>query len=111
MIKNRIVIFAATFLVVCFFFLAIPDKGYSQFQPNCCMISEDSCRTQLPGIGCDGMLFFVSTCNTTINRCVPNVGETETQNVPTLSQWGLIATAGLLGFVGFVVVRRRKAAA
>ncbi|MEM7009752.1 MAG: IPTL-CTERM sorting domain-containing protein [Thermodesulfobacteriota bacterium] len=30
--------------------------------------------------------------------------------VPTLSQWGLIATAGLLGIIGFIVVRRRNLA-
>jgi len=29
-------------------------------------------------------------------------------SVPTLSQWGLISMAGLLGFVGFMVMRRRK---
>ena len=28
--------------------------------------------------------------------------------VPTLSQWGLIATAGLLGIIGFLVIRRRQ---
>jgi len=32
-------------------------------------------------------------------------------NVPTLSEWGLIAMAGILGLVGFMVVRRRKAVA
>jgi hypothetical protein len=31
--------------------------------------------------------------------------------IPTLSEWGLIAMAGILGIVGLVVVRRRKAAA
>jgi len=34
----------------------------------------------------------------------------ETQ-VPTLSEWGLIAMAGILGIVGLMVVRRRKATA
>jgi len=29
-------------------------------------------------------------------------------NVPTLSQWGLIALASILGIVGFMVIRRRK---
>jgi len=29
-------------------------------------------------------------------------------NVPTLSEWGLIAMAGLLGMIGFIVVRRRQ---
>jgi hypothetical protein len=28
---------------------------------------------------------------------------------PTLSEWGLIAMASLLGIVGFMVMRRRKA--
>ncbi len=34
-----------------------------------------------------------------------------TQEVPTLSEWGLIAMAGLLGIVGFMVVRRRQVVA
>ncbi|MCH8014807.1 MAG: IPTL-CTERM sorting domain-containing protein [Candidatus Dadabacteria bacterium] len=28
--------------------------------------------------------------------------------IPTLSQWGLIAMATILGIVGFMVIRRRK---
>ncbi len=31
--------------------------------------------------------------------------------IPTLSEWGLIAMAGVLGIVGLLAVRRRKAAA
>ncbi len=31
--------------------------------------------------------------------------------VPTLSQWGLIAMAGILGIIGFMVIRRRKVTA
>ncbi len=31
--------------------------------------------------------------------------------VPTLSEWGLIAMAGILGIVGFMVIRRRRASA
>ena len=34
-----------------------------------------------------------------------------TRNVPTLSEWGLIAMAGILGLVGFMVIRRRQATA
>ncbi len=34
------------------------------------------------------------------------------ENIPTLSEWGLIAMAGIMGLVGlFIVMRRRKAAA
>jgi hypothetical protein len=31
--------------------------------------------------------------------------------IPTLSEWGLIAMAGILGIAGFMVIRRRKVAA
>ena len=31
------------------------------------------------------------------------------RNVPTLSEWGLIATAGILGLAGLIVIRRRAA--
>jgi len=31
--------------------------------------------------------------------------------IPTLSEWGLIAMAGILGIVGFMVMRRRKVSA
>ena len=34
-----------------------------------------------------------------------------TRNVPTLSEWGLIALAGILGLISFMVIRRRKAIA
>ena len=33
------------------------------------------------------------------------------QRIPTLSEWGLISMAGILGIVGFMVVRRRKVTA
>jgi len=33
------------------------------------------------------------------------------RNVPTLSEWGLITMAGILGIVGFMVIRRRKVTA
>ncbi len=33
------------------------------------------------------------------------------ENVPTLSEWGLIAMAGIIGLVGLMVMRRRKVAA
>jgi len=36
---------------------------------------------------------------------------TEVSPIPTLSEWGLIALAGILGIVGFMVMRRKKASA
>ena len=32
------------------------------------------------------------------------------RDIPTLSEWGVIAMAGILGIVGFIVIRRRKVA-
>jgi len=32
-------------------------------------------------------------------------------DVPTLSEWGLISMVGILGIVGFMVLRRRKVSA
>ena len=32
------------------------------------------------------------------------------RNIPTMSQWGLIATAGIMGMIGFFVLRKRKPA-
>lgn len=34
----------------------------------------------------------------------------QTRNVPAVSEWGLIAMAGILGIAAFMVIRRRKAA-
>lgn len=38
-------------------------------------------------------------------------GEDGVSSVPTLSEWGMIAMASILGIVGFIIARRRKAAA
>jgi len=39
------------------------------------------------------------------------IPDQEPRTVPTLSEWGLIAMAGILGLVGFMVLRRRKVTA
>ena len=41
-------------------------------------------------------------------ECV-NWDFTAVEIIPTLSEWGLIAMAGILGLVGFIVLRRRLA--
>ena len=38
-------------------------------------------------------------------------GQCFESDVPTLSEWGLIIMAGLLGIIGFMVIRRRKVTA
>ena len=63
--------FVIAFLIIGFFFLALPEMGYS---------------------GSNGTSMQVV-------------------DVPTLSEWGLIAMAGVLGIVGYLVIRRKKASA
>ena len=38
-------------------------------------------------------------------------GNESVKDIPALSEWGLIALAVAIGIIGFVVFRRRKAAA
>jgi len=112
MIKNRISLFVATFLVIGFFFLALPEKGYSGVSldpPRGCCQAEGSCfnvRTLVcisepPSIG----PFVGEFCNEETDLCMAPPA------VPTLSEWGLITMAGILGIVGFMVIRRRKVTA
>jgi len=48
-----------------------------------------------------------------LNECLnwDSPPATSPTNIPTLSEWGLIAMAGILGIVGFMVMRRRKVTA
>ena len=78
MIKNRFSLFVTTFLIVGFFFLALPENIFGN--------SETASPTMGP----------VAT------------------SVPTLSGWGLLSLAVVLGILAiavFMVMRRRKAAA
>ena len=164
MFKNRFSLFIATFLIIGFFFLALPDKGYSgvntlgccnpggdtctgcelgdcaireaecfdeldgisfttgdvcdlsinsctdNFEgPGCCVISAGNCNNnQLIG-ACDegeGMAWFLDTDCSEVPQC-----QIVNTPIPTITQWGLIALASILGIVGFIVIRRRKATA
>jgi len=164
--RNRFSLFLATFLIVGFFFLALPENGYSGLGPlgcciddglNCigCGLQEDSldcaitqnncplggtdfetgevcltipggddrCDVDNSGLGCcvlsednceegqtigacngDGIAWFRGVECSEVPQCQVDVASA----VPTLSEWGLIAMAGILGIVGFMVIRRRK---
>lgn len=53
-------------------------------------------------LGLDAIVFF-DDCN---GEPMPT-----TSAIPTLSEWGLIAMAGILGIIGLLVIRRRKVTA
>jgi hypothetical protein len=167
MIKNQISLFAATFFIIGFFFLTLPEKGLggtpllgcckdaagcigcgtlevcairgfdcpgqpvTDFFPGemcntsgvddcktpdqnlgCCVISAGNCNDGEEIVDCDGLQgiawFEVDNCSE-VPQCAPIVTD-----VPTLSGWGLLSLAvvlGILGIAGFMVIRRRKATA
>lgn len=89
---------------------------------------DPRCETPPPGEGCCVETEAVCSITTAENCPVPpnleflGIGSNCTDqnicnpippisSVPTLSQWGLIAMAGILGLVGFIMVIRRQAAA
>ena len=102
--------FVIAFIIIGFFFLALPVKGNAQQQtPLCCQNTANSCEDndgEAIAIKCDsqGDAVFNAICNENTGRCIA-----EPRDVPTLSEWGLIAMAGVLGLIGFMVIRRRKA--
>ena len=174
MFKNQISIFIATFLIIGFFFLALPEKGFAgmDFMLGCCrtvdqpandpggvcvgcqdagcFTSESFCESEGgffiegpicfeeggEGARCGDSLITDGCCVTeqgvcfddeTAQECSGNIagGEiwvsqtscsevpqcNDVSNVPTLSEWGLIAMAAILGFIGLFMVLRKKVTA
>ncbi len=116
MIRNRVSLFVATFLIIGFFFLALPEKGFSGINieiGGCCQVTEpdlcfniDSLETLIECSLDNTIAIEAEDCDST-GQCVPRPAM-----VPTLSEWGLLAMAGILGIVGFImVIRRRKVTA
>lgn len=119
-------IFLIVFLVIGFLFLALPKNGYAgvAFQlPGCCQfldgLQPDGCSpivnemqiTQCTNLG--GELHSGSSCVVNpgqLGTC-SSLGFNMKSSVPTLSEWGLIVLAGVLGLIAFVVIRRKKATA
>lgn len=73
------------------------------------------------GLGAANYLVTISTSDGStqlVGQTVPGLdaivfveGTIPVTSIPTLSEWGLIAMAGLLGVICLLVIRRRKAAA
>ena len=106
--RHKISIFVVATLIAGSFFLGLPETGIAQL--TCCQISSDTCIDNSGdggAIPCNSSENVVpgAFCNEANNQC------TVADNVPTLSEWGLISTAAILGFIGFIVIRRRKVVA
>lgn len=76
---------------------------------GCCVIEPGECVQNTTSRGCFdseiGIAWNPGVECAQVAECVPQ------SNVPTLNEWGLIAMAGILGIVGFIVMRRRTATA
>ena len=87
-------------------------------------VQKTSCDQDTSGANDERLCWHINRTSTGGYRC----GVTESLNdsvdferivytsslsrpIPTLSEWGLIAMAGILGLVGFMVMRRRKVTA
>lgn len=54
----------------------------------------------------NGFFYSWENCELLVNNLV---GVRNVRPIPTLSEWGLIAMAGVLGIIGLLTMRRRKA--
>ncbi len=103
--------FVVVFLTFGFFFLASTEEGFSGFstEVNCCQ-GEGQCEDTTGGpIMCLEEDFVPGAfCDQDNGQCTLITGIAP---IPTLNEWGLIAMAGILGIAGFLIIRRRKAAA
>ncbi|MCZ6864042.1 MAG: IPTL-CTERM sorting domain-containing protein, partial [Candidatus Dadabacteria bacterium] len=91
------------------------DSSDLESEVGCCTIGPRNCEEDLGWRDCvgdspvvDGEIWTPGVACSEVPLC------TATPAVPTLSEWGLIAMAGVLGIVGiigFLVIRRRKVTA
>ena len=72
MLRNRIILFVSSFLIVGLFFVALPEKGYSgivtmgccEFQTSCDDLSAPVCRRE------GGLFFEGEFCNDATGQCI-----------------------------------------
>ncbi len=113
MTKDTISLFIAAFLIAGFFILALPEKGFSGVPmppTGCCIGPNDECVNfgDVPVECLIDSVVLDGTCSVegpggTCSEVIPGPAP-----IPTLSEWGLIAMAGVLGMAGFLIIRKRK---
>jgi hypothetical protein len=98
-----------------FAFFGSPNTQIDIFGPGDILLGSTSITTSSNGV------FFGVISDSPITRITftafsdlftnLSFGECTLSNIPTLSEWGLIIMAGVLGIVALLVIRRRKATA
>ncbi len=113
MTKDMFSLFIAAFLIAGFVILAIPEKGISGVAippTGCCIGPNDECVNFDGGaVAClVGSVVEDGTCSVEGPGGICSVVIPGPAPIPTLSEWGLIAMAGVLGIAGFMIIRKRK---
>ncbi len=111
-------------VLVTFEIISGPNAGLVSTPNNGECTPNDDCRTDINGEVSWTYTGGVSTGTDTIiasfegdemdiieSNTIRKTWVLPPRNVPTLSEWGLIALACILGIVGFIVIRRRKVTA
>lgn len=100
-----------TLVLTGFFFLAAPEQSNAGVEPigqACCQFA-DGCidfSDIPPGAACLAEnVVDKATCNEKTGLCTTI---SAINPVPTLSEWGLIAMAAVLGIAGYLIVRRKR---
>jgi len=80
------------------------DTGCCVIQPGKCVDDQkaEKCIDDTDGLG--GDIWASNKACLDVPQCVV----APPRNIPTLSQWGLIAMAVILAIVAFMVIRKRK---
>jgi len=84
------------------------DTTWDDFE-GCCVIDTNNCSDETSWRNCvgdsepilNGQVWLPETSCRLVPQCAVS-------NVPTISQWGLIATAGILGIIGLIMVIRKR---
>ena len=97
--------------------ISVPNSGECIQNDNCTTDANGQVSWTYTGdfsLGMDTVIasaLDVQSHMTIESNTVEKIWVLPPSNVPTLSEWGLIAMAGLLGIVSFMVIRRRHVAA
>lgn len=91
--------------------ISLSDFPHSDYAVETNNVGDRSCTINSDGVLSETLQItdeqFLRCSISLIERC----GLQSTENIPTLSEWGLIAMTGLLAMIGVVALRRKKSAA
>ena len=104
--------FVIAFLAFGFLLLTLPDEGFSGVAPvpiACCQ-GDGTCTdsSEGPFMCISDFIVEDAFCNQGTGLCTSLA---RFNSIPTMSEWGLIAMAGILAAAGLIVIRRKKASA